>query len=55
MNLLAFLVRIWWSAVVFLKLILYIFYIDEEMDADTFPAGLHMLAVDDDRICLKIL
>ncbi|OQU78916.1 hypothetical protein SORBI_3008G071200 [Sorghum bicolor] len=25
------------------------------MDADTFPAGLRVLAVDDDRVCLKIL
>ncbi|KAL5652288.1 hypothetical protein ACJX0J_037746, partial [Zea mays] len=27
----------------------------EEMDADTFPVGLRVLAVDDDRVCLKIL
>jgi len=38
-----------------LKLILFVFYIGEEMDADTFPAELRMLAVDDDRVCLKIL
>jgi two-component response regulator (ARR-B family) len=25
------------------------------MDADTFPAGLRVLAVDDDHVCLKIL
>ena len=37
-----------------MKLILYIFYIGE-MDADTFPAELHVLAVNDDRVCLKIL
>jgi hypothetical protein len=25
------------------------------MVADTFPAGLHVLAVEDDRICRKVL
>ena len=25
------------------------------MDVDTFPAGLRVLAVDDDSVCLKIL
>ena len=38
-----------------MELIMFVFDTGEEMDADTFPAGLHMLAVDDDRICPKIL
>jgi hypothetical protein len=44
-----------WPAVVSLELIVYVFDIGEEMDADTFPVGLRVLAVDDDRVCLKIL
>jgi hypothetical protein len=27
----------------------------EEMVADTFPAGLRVLAVEDDRVCRKVL
>lgn len=29
--------------------------IREEMDVKTFPAGLRVLVVDDDRVCLKVL
>jgi two-component response regulator (ARR-B family) len=38
-----------------LELIVYVFDTGEEMAADTFPAGLRVLAVDDDRVCLKVL
>jgi hypothetical protein len=38
-----------------LELIVYVFGTGEEMAADTFPAGLRVLAVDDDRVCLKVL
>ena len=50
-----FFAGIWWSAVAFLELIVYVFDIGEEMAAGTFPAGLRVLAVDDDRICLSVL
>ena len=34
---------------------MYVFDIVEEMDADTFPAGLRELGVEHDRVCRKVL
>jgi hypothetical protein len=38
-----------------LELVVYVFHTGEEMAVDTFPAGLRVLAIDDDRVCLKVL
>ena len=44
-----------WSAAAFLLSIIVFILMEEEMDANKFPAGLRVLAVDDDRISLMIL
>ena len=38
-----------------MELIVYVFGTGEEMAADTFPAGLRVLAVEHDRVCRKLL
>ena len=45
----------WWSAAAFLLSIIVFILMEEEMDANKFPAGLRVLAVDDDRTGLLIL
>jgi len=50
-----FLQDFWWFTAAFLLLIIVFILMEEEMDVNNFPAGLRVLAVDDDRISLMIL
>jgi hypothetical protein len=51
-----FLQDVWWSAAAFLLLIIVFVLMEEEiMDVNLFPAGLRVLAVDDDRTGFLIL
>ena len=50
-----FLQDFWWSTAAFLLLIIVFILMEEDMDANKFPAGLRVLAVDDDRTGLLIL
>ena len=50
-----FLQDFWWFTAAFLLLSIVFILMEEEMDANKFPAGLRVLAVDDDRTGLLIL